>query len=518
MLSRSLRFLVRWRVLFLALWILVTAATASLLPGLRFEFSLHPLLKGNDEQVSSVREFYETFPPAEGNAVIAATFEDVITVAQLRRAAAWAAELEDLPEVMEVYSPAMLLELNVQGFTLDEWARLGGTGGEPIELGNGPGMNTIRGRYLSHDLHSLALHVRRAKRVPQADFVEVLHRVTAQWEHPVRILGIEIVLSDMAGQLRHDLIQLLALQAFALLVVLPLFFRSFRMAYLPLLASIIGLLAYLGILSVAGQPLGLIYLAGPLLIVSIGLSDSIHLQQKFDEARAEGLDVPAALTAMLRSVGVACVLTSLTTGIGFLSLLLAPHEEVRNFGLWCAIGDGVAFFVVVLIMPVLLACSPGSGKPARLRAHFDPTRLQRPFAIPALVVLTAISSGIAFVKVDSSIARELPPETESVRNLDWFAANFQGSDRIELDITGALDDPEVFAAVERIQAELSRENGSAGSSSYVDLIRFTLPAEVVDTKDGPHLEMRALGELDPFPENLVTRSGDRACILFYASN
>ena len=513
MLDGLLRFLVRWRAAFVGLWLILIGVGASLLPGLKFQFALHPLLKGDSEQVKAVREFYESFPPAEGRAVVAVTWPEVITVNQLRQAAEWAKELEALPEVKKVYSPASILDLEFQGFTIDEWARLGGTGDEPVELGDSPGMGTVRGRFISKDLKSVAFHVQK-ERGSNRKFFEALDGTASQWDQTARVLGTEVVLMAMGDTLRSDLIRLLSLEMVALFVILPLFMRSFRRSFLPLMTSATGLLAFFAMLSAAGEPFGLMFLAGPVLITVIGLSDSIHLQQKFDDARAMGMGVVESLREMLRSVGMACVLTSLTTCIGFLSLLFARHEEVRKFGLWCAVGVVLAFVVAMLFMPVALSLFPGTGKLAPMRNWVNPDPMRR-FALPVALILVTISLGFVRVEIDSSLSRELPASAESVQNLAWFAEHFHGNDRVELEINGLLDDRDAFTALENLQSELSKVEGVTGASSYVDMIHFLLAPEIVETKDGPYLGLRALGDIKPFPSNLLDRDGDRAAMTFY---
>ncbi|NOX98720.1 MAG: MMPL family transporter, partial [Verrucomicrobia bacterium] len=489
-----------------------------LIPNLRFEFFLSPILEGDHEKMEQVREFYQAFPPAEGHAVIAVSSSEAISIEDLRQASRWADQLEALPEVKKVYSPGTLLEMKFQGFNLDEWARLSGSDDVTLEIGDGPGMSTIRGRLLSHDMQSIALHVEKQKGVRLRDFIGAIRDESANWQKPVRVLGTSILLSDMKDTLRRDLNKMVGLLLLALVLVLPLFFRSFRMAYLPLLTAMTGQLIYLGALSAAGQALGMIHLAGPLLIMVIGLSDSVHMQRQFDEARARGSDRSEAMKIMLRGVGVACVLTSLTTAIGFLSLTLTGHEEVRRFGLWCAAGVGISFFSAMVFLPVALAFFPGRGGEWLRGNRFpiDAGRLQR-LAVPTLAVLIAISMGVFWLKVDTSISNELPLEAESVRDLQWFAQNFQGTDRVEVEINAALDDPKVFAAVEKLQSELSSVEGVVGSSSYADVIRFMLSSDVIETKDGPYLGVRALGELPVFPKNLLNRSADRACVVFYVT-
>lgn len=492
------------------------AGALTRLPQLQFRFSLGHMLRGDEHRVADVREFYSAFPPSDGHVMLSATADRVLTVEDLRAVERWAEQVRALPEVKEVISPRLLLNLKLDGFTLEEWARLGGGEHEPLVLGDGPGMETFKGHLVSRDLKSAALYVIKKGGVRSRVLYEAVERtLTPPWPGAVvRVVGTDYLLEQMSGLLRSNFRTLLLLEVVALLLVIPFFMRSLRRAYLPMLAAGSALVLYLGIFILAGQEFGVMHLAGPGLILIIGLADAIHLQQKFDDARAAGHGIRESLAGMFRSVGQACVLTSLTTACGFASLLVARHEEVFDFGLWCALGVGIAFAVVVGFLPVALVFFPGRGTPAMTRHWLEP-RLLRRWAAPATVLLVLLAAGVFRARMDSSLDRELPDSVDVVRNGNWFAEHFRGLDRIEVDLRADLRDPAVFALVEKMQEELRDFPGISGSRSYVDAIRMTLAPEVVETRDGPKLGVQALGSGGAFPEHLLSRDLNRACIVFY---
>tara|TARA_R110002096_G_scaffold67365_5_gene163482 strand:- start:580 stop:2781 length:2202 start_codon:yes stop_codon:yes gene_type:complete len=516
MLDQWISLLTRWRSIFAIAWFVLMVCALWMLPKLDFSFNLGQMLRGDDDRVMDVREFYSTFPPADGHVMLSASADRVLTVNDLRATELWAERLRALPEVKAVISPRLLLDLKLDGFTLDEWARLGGTGNEPLSLGDGPGMETFKGNLVSRDLQSVALYVIKAGGVRQRALHEAVENsMTPPWPGAeMRVVGAEYLLQEMGGLLQSNFRSLLLFELLALILIVPFFMRSLRRAYLPILVSWSALAFYLSIFILSGQKFGAMHLAGPGLILIIGLADAIHLQQKFDDARASGLGVRESLRAMFRSVGRACALTSLTTACGFLSLLVARHEEVFDFGLWCAIGVVTAYVTVILFLPVALIFFPGKGAPAPMRSLIN-TRMLRRFAAPVTVLLVILSVGVFRTKMDSSLDRELPESLEVVRNGNWFAENFRGLDRIEVDLRADLRNPEVFALVERMQIELRDFPGISGSRSYVDAIRMTLAPEVVETDDGPRLGVQALNSGGAFPENLLNRDLDRACIVFY---
>jgi len=504
----------RW--FFALIWVAAVAAALWLMPRLEFRFNLGEMLRGNDEQVASVKEFYSIFPPADGHIMVSATADRVLTVNDLRATEKWAEQLRALPEVRTVLSPQLLLDLKLDGFTLDEWARLGGTGDEPLALGDGPGMETFKGNLISRDMKSVALYVIKKKGVKERALNAAVEKtLTPPWPGAkVRVVGTEYLLQQMGGLLQSNFKTLLLFELLALVLIVPFFMRSLRRSYLPMLVSGSALLFYLALFILAGQQFGVIHLAGPGLILIIGLADAIHLQQKFDDARAEGLGIKESLHEMFRSVGNACALTSLTTACGFLSLLAASHEEVFEFGLWCAVGVVTAYVTVIVFLPLALVFFPGKGEVVPLRSLLN-TRLLRRYAAPVTVVLVIMVAGVYRTKMDSSLDRELPESLEVVRNGNWFAEHFRGLDRIEVELRANLREPAVFNLVEKMQNDLRGFPGISGSRSYVDAIRMTLAPEVVETQDGPLLGVQALGSGGVFPENLLTRDLNRACIVFY---
>lgn len=98
----------------------------------------------------------------------------------------------------------------------------------------------------------------------------------------------------------------------------------------------------------------------PVLISLVGLADSVHLMVEIRNQRAAGHGPREAARRGLARVGLACLLTSLTTAIGFISLSWAHHEIVREFG-WCCV-VGVAMTLVSVLTVIPLGCRSPLGK------------------------------------------------------------------------------------------------------------------------------------------------------------
>jgi len=143
--------------------------------------------------------------------------------------------------------------------------------------------------------------------------------------------------------------------ACGLVVVLALvIFRRPSAILIAVSGPVVGVawtLGWLRFLALTGNELSQIIL--PVLVLMIGFTDGVHLVVHLRQERARGADRRTAVITAISHVGIACLLTSVTTAIGFASLLLAESEMVQGFGRVCAIGVLISFVAVVLTIPLL---------------------------------------------------------------------------------------------------------------------------------------------------------------------
>ena len=91
----------------------------------------------------------------------------------------------------------------------------------------------------------------------------------------------------------------------------------------------------------------------PILLIGLGVDYSIHVVSRYREDASDGDAVPAAITMSIRTVGVALVLATITTSVGFLTNLLNDIPALREFGLLAAIGITASFFIMLTFVPAV---------------------------------------------------------------------------------------------------------------------------------------------------------------------
>jgi predicted RND superfamily exporter protein len=139
-------------------------------------------------------------------------------------------------------------------------------------------------------------------------------------------------------------------------------FRRLHGVVIPALAAMVPTAMLVGIMGWMGEPIGLLNQAYFTLLPVIAVADAIHMIARFHEERrgpeqvGHGLDARGhAIVRACSNVGLACLLTSLTTAAGFASLATARMPILRAFGLYAALGVALAFVVGFVLVPLLLS-------------------------------------------------------------------------------------------------------------------------------------------------------------------
>jgi predicted RND superfamily exporter protein len=91
-----------------------------------------------------------------------------------------------------------------------------------------------------------------------------------------------------------------------------------------------------------------------LLIFGVGIADCVHVMSAYFNFRHDGQEHHAALSHAYEKVGLAILLTTLTTSAGVLVLTTSNLEPIKVFAVMSALGVILAFFFTIVLLPVLL--------------------------------------------------------------------------------------------------------------------------------------------------------------------
>ena len=178
---------------------------------------------------------------------------------------------------------------------------------------------------------------------------------TIATEHGLEVLvtGSPALTADWFTEMRSQRIKIPVITCCVTLVIAILLLRNFSAVIITSTPHIFGTIWTLGAMGWIGIELTMLGSAMPALLAAIGFSDSIHLMLHMRHEVDSGSSARSGAILAIRRIGIACALTSLTTAVGFGSLLLASRPSVRDFGGCCAMGCVLTFVAVMTLVPLL---------------------------------------------------------------------------------------------------------------------------------------------------------------------
>ncbi len=152
---------------------------------------------------------------------------------------------------------------------------------------------------------------------------------------------------EASRQMKRSYEQAACYALIAIFLVLFLDFRNLRHTLLAMLPVGLGMLLLFGLLGWLGEPLNPANMIVLPLILGIGVDDGVHVVH--DYLRRKGA------YRMSPSTASAVVITSLTTMVGFGSLMIAGHQGLQSLGRVLTIGVACCLFTSLVMLPAALA-------------------------------------------------------------------------------------------------------------------------------------------------------------------
>lgn len=195
---------------------------------------------------------------------------------------------------------------------------------------------------------------------------------------------------------------LLPAMVLVLLGIIVFVLRSAAGALATLCVITLGTLSALGTAALLGVPLSSPSVIAPNIILTIACCDCIHLCSGMMRLRREGLSRRDAVREVLAECWWPVTLTTITTSIGFLSLVFSAVPPFAHLGIIVALGSVLTWALTVTFLPALLCVLPWKGPAKTLPAETLSIRvagmvMKRPRRVLAIVVVVAATlSGFAF--------------------------------------------------------------------------------------------------------------------------
>jgi len=369
----------KWPVL-LAL-LIVTIITGRALLHLQIDPSIDPLFIKKSEEYKTYRKFSRQFGSDQMIAVAMAT-QDLFTAQNLQELEIITKVLSEFEQVERVVSLASAMDikhkfLGVKIVPVLEEVYKGERAPEDIRdevLAN----ELFRNNLVSADgrVANILIYLKPTSkdRASNGLFIKELRKFLAsrqKGELKFYIAGSPVEQYDFIRFIRRDQVVFVPMITILLILTTWLIYRSFACVVMTMSIVFLTLIWSLGTIALVGSELNLVTsLLAPVIMI-VAVVNAIHLMNLFFEIRPHHPLLENAVVLTMGQLGSPCLLTHLTTILGFASLALNPIPAIKMFGIFAALGTFYSYLIEILLTPILFPILP--SRPARTdfdQSHF----------------------------------------------------------------------------------------------------------------------------------------------------
>lgn len=326
------------------------------------------------------------------------------------------------------------------------------------------------------------------KPTDQADYLKLFEEIKKILEKPEYAGQFDYYAVGNTAAAEHDVkmseeMGILYLAAFAIIMVLLWFlFRSASAVAWSMLIVVLSTVLTLGVTGLLGLTVTGFLILTILLILTVGVADSVHALTGYSRLRTSGVDHQQALRRTYKYTGVALLLTGITNMTGTLALNITPVVPIQNFAIMSTLGILFALLLTFYFLPLLIDLWPTVSKkkvvvdsPEKkrfldvlpvLKSTLDkvvPLVEKRPvaFIVPFMLLLGVSIYGATQVKIDSQILDQYPEDSTFTQSVKVADEHMMGAYAMVLYLDFkedfALQDPDVLKAMDALQKKFETD-------------------------------------------------------------
>ena len=326
--------------------------------------------------------------------------------------------------------------------------------------------------------------------------VKQIKNITQRFEEAQKtelfISGMPYIRTEMTSQITSELSIFIVLALVVTMLILIVFFRSFKVMFFALIVVIIGIVSSLGILGLLAYKVTIISGMIPSLVVVIGVPNTIFIINKYYEEYALHGDKMLALQITIEKIGQTLFLANLTTSIGFGVFAFTGSSFLSEFGVVAAINIMLTFFVSLIFIPLVFSYldTPSekntnrleSGKIVNFLGKVDYWINNHRSAIYSIIAVMVVLSvwGMTLIKSVGYIVDDLAEDNPILTDLKFVEKNFKGVMPFEVAIdayeSGRATKPELLTKIKKMEKEFAKYPEFTKPVSLVTAVKFAYQA------------------------------------------
>ncbi|MCD6181732.1 MAG: RND family transporter [Candidatus Cloacimonetes bacterium] len=316
------------------------------------------------------------------------------------------------------------------------------------------------------------------------EFYRKILDLTRSFEGPEKlyVAGSPIVEGTMAYLGPKDMKKMVPIVILVIIIVLLFVMKSIKNSIFTLLVVLFSVVWAFGLMAVFKIPIYAVTTMMPVMLIAIGVADGIHLYSHLDLFLQKNPNATRkeAVEDMLKGMWKPVVMTSVTTSVGFISLLTSEVLPIKYFGLFTAFGVTAAMLFSLLLIPAaILVFGFTKRKPVEENKNSNKTPFAYKFANGVIkhktiilfltIAVVAISLfGITKVWINSSFLEKFEKDSDIVLTDAFINEHFGGTSTLnvilEADENGMMKSPEVLKLMDEMQEKVDSKLQIVGNT------------------------------------------------------
>ncbi len=413
---------------------------------------------------------------------------DIYTPAALDAVRTLTSDLERIPGATRVTSVATAKRLADDGGFLSVGNLLPSSSPSPSEVASiriylqtSPMYRNVN--LVSRDGRTASVIVEYQSGIDAAAFARTVDvTVTRDWPGSHALAGQAYTSMELQAIIRRDLPVLASIAIGLILLMLFLNFRTFHGTILPLVQILVGVVWGMGLYHILGGELMALTVIGPVAVMAVGSSFSLHLLGRYYYELARGTKKLEAIRLMLSETGLGVLVSGLAISAAMSTFLLSDLAMVRGVGLIAALGVLSVLLASLVLLPALLSALPSPKAihdPERpgalgkgLRSLANGVSRRRRAILAATGILLALGIwGATRIEANTSVLAFFPANGPTRTSVAQVEHALGGSASITAWIQADIEDPAVLRSMEHFQQAASNLDGVGTSQSIADVLR-----------------------------------------------
>lgn len=260
----------------------------------------------------------------------------------------------------------------------------------------------------------------------------------------LRVSGMPYIRTINAENMKGEITLFIGAALFITSLIFFLFFRSVLATSISIFILLLSVIWSFGTLGFFHYKITILTAIVPPLIIVIGITNCIFLINKYQQEIKLHNNQAKALQRVISKIGVATLMTNLTTAAGFATFMITGNDLLFEFGLVTSINVITVYLLTLLIVPI---ASSFMAIPKEKHLHHlsknylsavlnwveYAVRYNRRiiYTIYGLLLVFSII-GVSQMKVSGSLIGEMPKSASFFKDILFFEKEFNGVMPLEI--------------------------------------------------------------------------------------